>query len=101
MAPPKGHPDWATASRTCRAHSKKTGLPCRCAVSPGDRVCRYHGARGGHKGKRGADHPSFTTGSNVGRHDLKAIREQVDAMARLAGIPAWGQTRARNGRKDS
>lgn len=95
MAPPKGHPDWATQCRTCRAHSRRTGQPCKAAVTAGKRVCYYHGANAGHPGKRGADHPAFKNGSRVGSHDLLAIRQQVDAMARLSGIAAWGETRRR------
>lgn len=31
----------------CRAHSKRTGEPCRSPAVRGFNVCRMHGARGG------------------------------------------------------
>lgn len=36
-------------AKRCRAHSKRTGLPCRSPAMRGWSVCRMHGARGGAK----------------------------------------------------
>ena len=51
----------AHAAPRCRAHSKRTGMPCRNPAVRGWNVCRMHGARGGHKA--GSRHPKFKHGA--------------------------------------
>ena len=48
-----------TAPR-CRAHSKRTGLPCGAPAVTGWRVCHHHGAGGGHPA--GPAHPRWAHG---------------------------------------
>lgn len=52
--------DLANAAPRCRAHSKRTGEPCQAPAVTGWRVCRFHGAGGGHKA--GPSHPSWKHG---------------------------------------
>lgn len=68
-----------TAPR-CTAHSKRTGAPCHCPAVTGWRVCRMHGAGGGHPA--GKAHPSW-------RHGLRSrewiyTRHQITSMIREA-----------------
>jgi len=35
------------SAKGCRAHSKRTGQPCRAPAVKGWKVCRMHGAGGG------------------------------------------------------
>ena len=46
----------AHAAPRCTARSKRTGAPCGNPAVRGWRVCRMHGARGGHEA--GQDHPA-------------------------------------------
>ncbi len=50
----------ANAAPRCTAHSKRTGQPCQAPAVSGWRVCRVHGAGGGHKA--GPTHPSWRHG---------------------------------------
>jgi hypothetical protein len=44
-------------SRRCKAHSKRTGVPCKSPAVNGWKVCRMHGARGGGlEGKRNGNY---------------------------------------------
>lgn len=61
-----------TATR-CTAHSKRTGEPCQAPAVTGWRVCRLHGAGGGHE--PGPAHPSW-------RHGLRS-REWIEARAEI------------------
>ncbi len=68
----------AHAAPRCQAHSKRTGLPCRAPAVADWRVCRLHGARGGHPAGRA--HPSW-------KHGLRsqawiADRRMVSELAR-------------------
>ena len=61
----------AHAAPRCTATSKRTGEPCKGPAVTGWRVCRFHGALGGHSS--GEDHPSW-------RHGMRA-REWMEARA--------------------
>ena len=50
----------AHAATRCAAHSKRTGERCNGPAVTGWRVCRFHGAGGGHPS--GKDHPSWKHG---------------------------------------
>ena len=50
----------AHAAPRCTATSKRTGQRCKGPAVRGWRVCRLHGARGGHR--PGKDHPSYQHG---------------------------------------
>ena len=52
--------DLANAAPRCSAHSKRSGQPCRAPAVTGWRVCRVHGAGGGHRA--GPTHPSWKHG---------------------------------------
>ncbi len=53
----------ANAAPRCTAHSKRTGKRCNGPAVTGWRVCRFHGAGGGHLA--GKTHPSW-------RHGMRA-----------------------------
>lgn len=53
----------AHAAPRCSARSKRTGKQCKGPAVKGWRVCRMHGAGGGHAS--GSEHPSW-------RHGLRA-----------------------------
>jgi len=63
----------AHAAPRCTATSKRSGHPCRAPAVRGWRVCRMHGAGGGHQPGRG--HPSW-------KHGIRA-REWLDERRRL------------------
>ena len=50
----------AHAAPRCTARSKRTGAPCGNPAVRGRRVCRMHGAGGGHA--TGEDHPAWRHG---------------------------------------
>ena len=50
----------AHAAPRCTARSKRTGAPCGAPAVRGWRVCRMHGAKGGHPA--GEDHPAWQHG---------------------------------------
>ena len=58
----------AHADPRCAATSKRTGVMCKGPAVRGWRVCRFHGAGGGHSG--GMGHPSY-------QHGLRT-REWID-----------------------
>ena len=58
----------AHAAPRCTATSKQTGKRCKGPAVRGWRVCRFHGAGGGHP--PGKDHPSC-------RHGMRA-RERIE-----------------------
>lgn len=63
----------ANAAPRCAAKSKRTGLPCKNPAVRGWKVCRMHGARGGHP--PGKDHPSW-------QHGMRS-QEWVEARAEI------------------
>jgi hypothetical protein len=63
----------AHAAPRCCAKSKRTGQPCRAPAVRGWRVCRMHGAGGGHCS--GRDHPSW-------KHGMRA-KEWIDERRML------------------
>ena len=50
----------ANGASRCTAHSKRTGERCKGPAVTGWRVCRFHGAGGGHA--PGRSHPSWKHG---------------------------------------
>lgn len=73
----------------CRAKAKRTGERCKCPAVRGWRVCRVHGAGGGHKA--GRSHPQWKHGGRSEecmeeRRLINAIvRESRDVERRLFG----------------
>lgn len=63
----------AIAAPRCAARSKRTGEQCKGPAVTGWRVCRFHGAGGGHP--PGRVHPSW-------KHGMRA-REWIDARRML------------------
>ena len=63
----------AHAAPRCTATSKRTGERCKGPAVRGWRVCRFHGAGGGHS--PGKDHPSW-------RHGMRS-REWIEARAEI------------------
>ena len=61
----------------CRAKAKGTGKSCKAPAVRGWRVCRVHGARGGHKA--GKTHPRYEHGmrSRESVETRKVINEVV------------------------
>lgn len=53
--------DLANAAPRCTAHSRRTAKPCHAPAVTGWRVCRVHGAGGGHKA--GPAHSSWKHGT--------------------------------------
>lgn len=54
------------ASPRCRAHSKRTGKPCKSPAVRGCQVCRMHGARGGAPG--GKQNGNYRHGGRTKEH---------------------------------
>ena len=64
----------------CTAKAKRTGERCKCPAVKGWRVCRVHGAGGGHK--RGAAHPNYRHGARS--RDMVEIRRLASYLNRAA-----------------
>ncbi len=60
----------------CTAHSKRSGLPCRNPAVRGWRVCRMHGAQGGHG--PGKANPAY-------RHGMRT-QEWVEMRKAIGGL---------------
>lgn len=81
--------DRANAAPRCAAKAKRTGERCKCPAVTGWRVCRVHGARGGHP--PGARHPQYRHGGrtretmDLRRQIMDLIREGRDTLGQLAG----------------
>ena len=67
------------ASR-CRARAKNTGERCKAPAVRGWRVCRVHGARGGHPA--GVAHPSWKHGTRS--REWVEQRKWLNALLREA-----------------
>jgi len=70
----------AHAAPRCTAHAKRTGFLCKNPAVRGWRVCRMHGAGGGHHA--GQEHPSW-------RHGMRSrewieVRREINEMVREA-----------------
>lgn len=78
------NPAWALAltaangATRCSARSKRTGEPCRAPAVTGWRVCRFHGAGGGHRA--GPTHPSWQHGMRS--QEWVEMRKEVNELAR-------------------
>ena len=72
----------AHAAPRCTAHSKRTGLPCKNPAVRGWRVCRMHGARGGHG--EGEANPAYKHGMRTRR--WVELRREISELARRATI---------------
>lgn len=64
----------------CRAKAKRTGEQCKAPAMRGWRVCRVHGAGGGHMA--GPSHPQWKHGGRS--NEAEAIRNLVSALGREA-----------------
>lgn len=64
----------------CAAKSKRTGLPCKNPAVGGWRVCRMHGAGGGHRA--GKANPAY-------QHGMRT-REWSDLRRALAALASEG-----------
>ena len=73
----------AHAAPRCAAHSKRTGEPCNGPAVTGWRVCRLHGAGGGHP--PGSAHPSWRHGMRS-REWIEARREINELIRETRGI---------------
>lgn len=62
----------------CHAKAKSTGERCKCPAVRGWRVCRVHGARGGHKG--GPDHPKWVHGGRS--QETESVRRLVSLLSK-------------------
>ena len=67
----------ANAAPRCHARCKATGEPCRAPAVTGWRVCRVHGAGGGHPA--GMAHPSWRHGmrSRAWAEERSRLHEMV------------------------
>jgi hypothetical protein len=71
----------------CKAHSKRTGLPCGSPAVRGWSVCRMHGARGG--ASPGAANGNYRHGLRTGeameerRELVQLIRESRELSKKL------------------
>ena len=70
----------AHAAPRCTARSKRTAAPCGNPAVRGWRVCRMHGARGGHPA--GEDHPAWQHGARSA--EAVAHRRLVNEVLRGA-----------------
>ena len=83
------HPGWraaltvADAAPRCRAHSKRTGEPCRAPAVTGWRVCRMHDAGGGHPA--GSAHPGWRHGMRS--QEAVEMRGHISQIARAVREP--------------
>jgi hypothetical protein len=68
------------------ANSKRTGQPCQAPAVTGWRVCRFHGAGGGHPA--GPKHPSWRHGmrSRLWVEERKALAEIVRETRRIEAL---------------
>ena len=79
------HMSRAHEAPRCHAHSKRTGQPCQAPAVAGWRVCRFHGAGGGHAA--GSAHPSWRHGmrsrewANMRRLIAELVRESREIEA--------------------
>ena len=74
----------AAAAPRCTAHSKRTGQPCRAPAVTGWRVCRLHGAGGGHAA--GSSHPRWVHG--LRSREWTEMRKAVNELVR-EGREIW------------
>ncbi len=64
----------------CKAHSKRTGKPCRSPAVRGHNVCRMHGAGGG--APKGKANGNYKTGRFAA--EVIQVTRYVRALARFA-----------------
>lgn len=70
----------ANAALRCHARSKRTGKPCTQPAVRGWKVCRLHGAGGGHKA--GPTHPQWKHGMRS--REWVETRKAISELAREA-----------------
>lgn len=70
--------DLANMAPRCTAKAKSTGVRCCAPAVKGWRVCRVHGARGGHGS--GPANPNYRHGGRT--QEVIAIRAQVARLMR-------------------
>lgn len=78
----------AHAAPRCSARCKRTGAPCQGPAVTGWRVCRLHGAGGGHPA--GKAHPSWRHGLRSrewieARHQINELIREARELDRLIG----------------
>jgi len=78
----------ANAAPRCTANSKRTGERCKGPAVTGWRVCRFHGAGGGHPS--GKAHPSYRHGMRAQewineRKELNDLVREAREIERLIG----------------
>ena len=66
-------------SKRCKAHSKRTGLPCRSPAVRGWKVCRMHGARGG--ARIGRENGNYRHGDQT--PEAKAAMRGIRSLTKL------------------
>ena len=77
----------ANAAPRCTARSKRTGERCEGPAVTGWRVCRFHGAGGGHPA--GREHPSWKHGMRS-REWLEERRELNELVRKTRAIERLG-----------
>jgi hypothetical protein len=70
---------------TCRAHSKRTGLPCQNMCAFGSPVCRMHGARRPESISRGMEHPNYRHGNETRAQRAERRRKSFE-LHQLVGL---------------
>ena len=68
-----------SAAPRCTATAKSTGRRCRSPAVKGWKVCRLHGARGGHPA--GSTHPSWTHGGRS--REAQEMRKAINDLVRV------------------
>ena len=69
----------AHSAPRCLAKAKSTGKPCAAPAVRGWRVCRVHGARGGHG--RGEANPAYKHGMRS--QEWVELRKSINDLARM------------------
>lgn len=70
--------DRANAAPRCAAKAKRTGERCKCPAVTGWRVCRLHGAGGGHGA--GMANPAYRHGGRS--REAMALRKEINELIR-------------------
>ena len=76
----------ANSAPRCAAKSKRTGVRCKGPAVTGWRVCRFHGAGGGHPA--GKTHPSWKHGTRAREwiEERRMLNELVSEAREFEGL---------------